>query len=246
MMEVERMTFNVVIPVLDEERALRAGVEGAIRFLDGTAAEGAYTITVADNGSTDGTERIAGELCAEYGQVSYLKLGERGVGLAFREAIKHNRSDIVGYMDVDLATDIRHLEQVYRLFTEEGAGVVVGSRLLPGSRVYGRPLLREITSRGLNILLKVLLRVRFSDAMCGFKFYKKDVAEHLVQVGSDEKGWFFCAEMMIRAEWEGIQVMEIPVVWHDDPDSKVKVGKLSAAYLRSILRLCREKRRKGC
>ena len=245
MMEVERMTLNVVIPVLNEEKALRAGVEGTVRFLDGTAAEGVYTITIADNGSTDGTERIAGELCAEIGQVSYIKLGERGVGLAFREAIRHNRSDIVGYMDVDLATDIRHLEQVYRLFTEEGARIVVGSRLLPGSRVYGRSLLREITSRGLNILLKVLLRVRFSDAMCGFKFYRRDVAEHLVQVGSDEKGWFFCAEMMIRAEWEGIQVREIPVIWHDDPDSKVKVGRLSVAYLKSIRELCQEKRGKG-
>ncbi len=237
------MTLNIVIPVLNEENSLRNGVESTIHFLENTPVKGLYSITVADNGSTDRTGAIANMLCSEYACVNYFKVSRRGVGLAFREAIKKNKSDIVGYMDVDLATDIKHLEQVYMQFKENNAQIVVGSRLLPDSRVYNRTLIREITSRSLNIILKLMLNVKFTDAMCGFKFYRKEVAERLVSQCSQNNGWFYCAEMMIRAEWGNIPVTEIPAEWHDDPDSKVKIGRLSASYMNEIIQLYREKRR---
>lgn len=236
------MTINIVIPVLNEEKALENGIEKTICFLDTTIMRDKYCITIADNGSTDNTEEIACNLSRKYDCVSYLKVSYRGVGVAFREAIKCNVEDIIGYMDVDLATDIRHLEQMYRLFLKNNAEIVVGSRLLPKSKVYNRTLLREVTSRTLNIILKLFLNVQFSDAMCGFKFYKKETAERLIKISSDEKGWFFCAEMMIRAEWNKIPIREIAITWRDDPDSKVKVGKVSANYMFEIFKLWKEKR----
>lgn len=231
------MKLNIVIPVLNEETTLRNGVEKTAKFLDNTEINGNYMITIADNGSTDQTENIAKDLCKEYEQVQYFKVSRRGVGLAFRETIKRNTCDIVGYMDVDLATDIKHLREVYQIFKKSETEVVVGSRLLPGAKVYNRTLLREITSRGLNFILKLLLKVHFSDAMCGFKFYKDEIAKHLVQVCSENDGWFYCAEMMIRSEWEGVFITEIPVQWHDDANSKVKVGRLSASYMSEIIKL---------
>lgn len=128
------MTLNIVIPVLNEENALRSGVEKTLEFLNTTEIKDSFQITIADNGSTDRTEEIARELCNVYGNVHYFKVSKRGVGLAFREAIKMNASDIVGYMDVDLATDIRHLREVYKAFMEGQAKIVVGSRLLPNSK----------------------------------------------------------------------------------------------------------------
>ena len=142
---------------------------------------------------------------------------------------------------MDLATDLKHLDQVCEEF-ESGAQIVVGSRLLKNSNVVGRTLKREITSRGLNFLLKVLLHVKFSDAMCGFKFYQHDVALELTRLCSENKGWFYCAEMMIRAEWLGYHITEIPVTWRDDPEgTKVKIGKLSMSYLSEIKKLRRER-----
>jgi len=236
------MTINIVIPVLNEEKILKNGIERTIYFLDTTKVKDKYCITIADNGSTDGTEEIAKNLCKKYSYVNYLKISCRGVGAAFREAIKCNTEDIIGYMDIDLATDIRHLKQVYRVFLKDNADIVVGSRLLPKSKVYNRTLLREFTSRALNKILKLFLNVQFSDAMCGFKFYKREVAEQLVKISSNEKGWFFCAEMMIRAEWSKIPIREIAVIWHDDPDSKVKAGKVSVNYMIEIIKLWKEKR----
>lgn len=234
--------INIVIPVLNEERALRQGVEKTLQFLNTTELKGNFIITIADNGSTDQTKAIAEKLCNEYEYVHYFRVSKRGVGLAFREAIKTNKEEIIGYMDVDLATDIRHLEDVYTAFKKTETKVVVGSRLLPNSKVYGRSLLREITSRGLNFILRLLLQVRFSDAMCGFKFYRNDIAKELVHLCSENDGWFYCAEMMIRAEWKGIVIQEIPVSWHDDADSKVRVGKLSMSYMSEIMKLYRIKK----
>lgn len=237
------MTFHIVIPVLNEEDRLESGITALLGYLEASMLKDKTYITIADNGSTDRTEEIARRLCEQYAQIRYKKLGQRGVGLAFRTCIQENTDDIIGYMDVDLATDLQHLEQVYKQF-EAGANIVVGSRLLRGSKVIGRTLKREITSRGLNFLLKLLLRVRFSDAMCGFKFYKRDIALQLTKLCSENNGWFYCAEMMIRAEWLGYRITEIPVTWRDDPEgTKVKVGKLSMSYLSEIRKLCRERNR---
>lgn len=238
------MKINIMIPVLNEEEQIVTNVKKVIDYLKDTKLEGNYVITIADNGSTDKTPELGRQLVQECdGKVNYIRLEERGVGLAFRETIKANTYDIVGYMDLDLATDIKHLNEVYAAF-EDGASIVVGSRLLKGSKVIGRTLLREITSRGLNFLMKFVLSAKFSDAMCGFKFYRKETADALVAKASDSNGWFYCAEMLVRAEWDGIKITEIPVTWTDDPNSKVKVGRLSMSYMQEIKKLFIEKQQR--
>jgi glycosyltransferase involved in cell wall biosynthesis len=236
------MSINIVLPVLNEERALEYGVTTTIGYLESSELNNNYLITIADNGSTDRTQEIALELCKQYSQVNYFRVSRKGVGLAFREAIKNNTCDFIGYMDVDLATNLRHLNQVYSVLSNGETSIVVGSRLAVGAKVVGRTLKREITSRGLNFLLHLILKVKFTDAMCGFKFYEKKIAEHLVEECGQTDGWFFCAEMMIQAEWDGICVHEIPVEWHDDPDSKVKVTKLSVNYMSEIIALFKQKK----
>lgn len=236
------MIINIVIPVLNEERVLERSVKTTIEYLNNNGLGGNYWITIADNGSTDRTFEIALGLCEKYEQVKCFKVSRKGVGLAFREAIKKNSCDLIGYMDVDLATDLKHLKQVYSMLSVSNTSVVVGSRLLPGAKVVGRTLKREITSRGLNFLLHVILHVKFTDAMCGFKFYEKKIAEKLIAECSQTDGWFFCAEMLIQAEWDGIHVEEIAVEWHDDPNSKVKIAKLSANYMSEIFKLFKQRR----
>ena len=237
------MSLNIVIPVLNEESDLEKGIVTTLNYLNRMNFGKNTIITIADNGSTDHTEEIAHKLCTYYKNVTYFKVSQKGVGLAFREGVKRNTCDIVGYMDIDLATDIKHLSQVYSAFTERKASIVVGSRLKKGAQVHNRTLLREVTSRALNIMLKLILKVKFTDAMCGFKFYRSDVAQDLIKKGSNNPGWFFCAEMLIRAEWDGITITEIPVIWRDDHNSKVKVGKLSMSYLTEIIKLFKEHKR---
>lgn len=231
------MTINIMIPVLNEEKQLEKNIHRILSYCKTINLQGKYQLTIVDNGSTDNTSNIGKKLKKTFpNEIEYIRLEEKGVGIAFRKSIQENTKDIIGYMDLDLATDLSHLSEVLSCF-EQGDLIVVGSRLLKNSKVIGRKLIREVTSRGLNLLLKVFLRVQFSDAMCGFKFYKKSIAEQLWKECSKNNGWFYCAEMMIRAEWNNIPIRELPVIWRDDPDSKVKITKVSINYLKEIWKL---------
>ena len=250
--------LNIIFPVLNEEKRLAAGIDKAAAFL--LQEQIPCILTIVDNGSSDRTPEIAKHLCTRYAsldsskidsailesklKVEYLRLEKRGVGLALRSAINHNatRKDqepcaFIGYMDIDLSTDIKHIKEVYTALCAS-AQIIVGSRLLKGAKVIGRSLKREICSRGLNAILHAVLKVRFSDAMCGFKFYHASTAELLKSHCSDDDGWFYCAQMLIVAEHLGLSITEIPIRWADEAtESKVKILPLARTYLREIWRL---------
>lgn len=235
-------SFEITIPVLNEESTLEHGIRESLNFFDRHGL-GAWRLVIADNGSQDATPDIARELCREFpGRVRYLRIPERGVGLAIRHSWNDSDADVVGYMDVDLATDLNHLLDVKRLFVESAATVVNGSRLLPDSRVIGRKPLREITSRGLNMIMRYVLKCTFTDAMCGFKFFKRELALELLHDIPRIPDWFVSAELLVRAEWQGDRVQEVAVTWTDDSNSKAKVGKLTYQYLGHIKRLRKEMR----
>ena len=195
------MKVNIVFPVLDEERRLEKGIRTTEAFLAKRRDIDAV-ITIVDNGSTDRTLDIIKELADVYSNIEYITLGERGFGLAFREAAKRNRCDIIGYVDVDLSTDIHY-----------------------------------ITSIGLDLLIKSIFFVKVSDTMEGFQFFRKDCIDRLIKMSSDDNGWFYCAELLIRAEKAGYRIAELPVVWNDDYDTKVNVIKLIKNYLCRIVEL---------
>jgi len=236
---MSKMTYDITIPVLNEERRLRSGVEILHAYLVEQGLDKRCRIVIADNGSTDKTAEIGAELKRTYSNVDYISVGKRGVGLALKTAWGKSRADVVGYMDVDLATDYTHFREVVEAFEENGAVVVNGSRNLPGAQVRNRSLKRDISSWGFNIILRLILKVKISDGMCGFKFLKRDVYNEIGVAGVYNDGWFFCTEILCLAERLGFPVRELPVRWTDDGDSRVRIMRLSLYYLREIFRLKR-------
>ncbi|TLD98105.1 glycosyltransferase [Helicobacter trogontum] len=228
--------LNIVLPVLNEQNCLESSVIETCVFLESHQIP--YLITIADNGSTDNTPAIAKHLCQTRKNIEYVRIDKKGVGRAFLECINRNQQrqeacEFIGYMDIDLSTKLDHLQEVYTQLLNHKA-IVVGSRLLKDSKVYNRSLKREISSRGLNFLLNFLLNTKFSDAMCGFKFYTHTYAYDISTKCHKDDGWFYCAQMLIIAQYMGIEIYEIPVVWKDDRDSKVKIFRLSLTYLKQI------------
>lgn len=231
------MLFEITIPVLNEEETLKQNIEKVYNFLGKSVIDN-YNIIIADNGSKDTTPMIGKELAGNNDNIKFIKLGKKGVGLALRTSWMKSKAEIVGYMDLDLATNLKHLIEVYNEFLEnDKIDIVNGSRLLSNSVVVNRTLLREITSRGFNFLIQNLLNVNISDGMCGFKFFRSDKAKFLIQSGIDIDGWFFSTEILVKADWCGMNLKEIPIEWTDDQDSKVNVLKLSSNYFKQILRL---------
>ncbi len=242
MPDSKEIMLDIAIPVLNEENRLKSGIEKLITFLKTENLLSQTQLSIADNGSTDRTEEHARELVNIYSNVRYLKVGQKGVGLALKKAWGDSTGHWVGYMDVDLAADIKHIKDVFRLLLDEQIEVVTGSRLLAESEVVNRMLTREITSRGFNKILQSALGIHFTDGMCGFKFIKRSIFDLLMERGVHNDEWFFCTEFLVKAEWLGFNIHELPVHWTDDRDSKVELWKTIAKYLKEIRRLKLEKK----
>lgn len=225
--------LEIIFPVYNEERRLEAGITRTLGYLESIGARD-YVLTIADNCSTDSTSEIAQSLVRLYAPVRYSHIPQKGVGIAVRTAIERSSASIVGYMDIDLATSLRHVQEVIDLFEgDKTLQIVNGSRWANGYLSSGRSLNRILSSIGLTRLLKQRLGMRASDAICGFKFFHRSTALALIEESDQsDNGWFFIVEMLIRAERNGYRIKELPVEWIDDGNSSVKTIPTTKYYLR--------------
>ncbi|MGV0745571.1 glycosyltransferase [Mycolicibacterium sp. XJ870] len=228
--------LDVVVPVYNEEAALAHSVRGLHRYLQDNFPLPAR-ITIADNASVDATARIAAELAAELDNVRVVRLEEKGRGRALHAVWSTSDAPVLAYMDVDLSTDLTALAPLVAPLISGHSDLAIGTRLGRGSRVI-RGAKREFLSRCYNFILKSTLAARFSDAQCGFKAIRADVAERLLPHVTDT-GWFFDTELLVLAERSGLRIHEVPVDWVDDPDSRVDIVATATADLKGIGRLLR-------
>jgi glycosyltransferase involved in cell wall biosynthesis len=225
---------EIVVPVYDEELALGRSIRRLHAFLTASFPF-SWRIVIADNASTDGTPAIARALGRELRGVSHLRVGEKGRGRALRAAWSASRAEVVTYMDVDLSTDLRALLPLVAPLLSGHSDLAIGTRLAGGARVVRGPR-RELISRAYNVLLRGVLRARFSDAQCGFKAARGDVVHDLLPDVRDE-GWFFDTELLVLAQRRGLRVHEVPVDWVDDSDSRVQIVPTAIEDLRGVARL---------
>ncbi|MEX0428549.1 glycosyltransferase [Nocardioides sp. DS6] len=227
---------DLVIPVYNEERSL----DSAVRRLDDYLRDRlpySYRITIADNASTDGTWLAARRLAAELPTVRALHLDAKGRGRALKAAWSSSSAEVVGYMDVDLSTDLRAVLPLLAPLLSGHSDLAIGTRLARSSRVVRGPK-RDLISRGYNLLLRTVLSVSFSDAQCGFKAVRREVADRLLPLVEDDS-WFFDTELLVLAQEAGLRIHEVPVDWVDDPDSRVDLLATIREDLAGIGRLAR-------
>jgi glycosyltransferase involved in cell wall biosynthesis len=225
---------EVVVPVYNEERVL----EGSIRRLHGYLNRDlplSWRIVIADNASTDRTAAIARRLTYELAGVELIRTDARGRGRALRSAWSAGCARVLCYMDVDLSTGLGALLPLAAPLLSGHSDLAIGSRLHRDARVT-RGLKRELISRCYNRLLRTVLRARFSDAQCGFKAIRADVARELLPLVRDN-GWFFDTELLVLAQRRRLRIHEVPVDWVDDPDSTVRIMRTALADLRGVARL---------
>jgi glycosyltransferase involved in cell wall biosynthesis len=233
---------EIVVPVYNEEVGLEASVLGLAGYL----AERfplSWRITIADNASVDGTWGVACHLARAVPGVRAVHLGQKGRGGALRAVWSTSPSPVVAYMDVDLSTDLDALLPLVAPLLSGHSDVAIGTRLARGSRVVRGPK-REVISRAYNLLLKAILRNGFSDAQCGFKAVRSDVAQALLPLVEDN-GWFFDTELLVLAEYNRLRIHEVEVDWVDDPDSRVDIASTARDDLKGVWRLRRRFARGG-
>ena len=231
------MEINILFPVLNEHLRLEKGIRKAAEYMR-AEIDIPYKLTILDNGSDDDTPEIGRMLAEEFPEVEYVRIEECGVGIAFKTGVERSSADIVGYMDIDLSTDIANLKKTIELFeTDPELQYVNASRFHPDSDTRGRKWYRKITSAGLLVLLKACFGMKATDAICGFTFVRRETALQLVQECSDDKGWFYMIEFLLRAERDGIRILDLPVQWTEDYDTTVNVWKTIKNYLKNIWKL---------
>ncbi|WP_264068894.1 bifunctional glycosyltransferase family 2/GtrA family protein [Mycolicibacterium komossense] len=226
--------LDVVVPVYNEQAALAGSVHKLHRYLSETLPFSAR-ITIADNASIDETPRIAAQLAEELDGVRVVRLEQKGRGRALNAVWANSDSPVLAYMDVDLSTDLAALAPLVAPLISGHSDLAIGTRLARTSRVVRGPK-REVISRCYNMILKSTLSAKFSDAQCGFKAIRADVAQQLLPLVVDT-GWFFDTELLVLAERSGLRIHEVPVDWVDDPDSRVDIVRTATDDLKGVARL---------
>ncbi len=236
------MDLSIVLPAYNEAKRLKDTVEKVRK----SAAETGYKfeIIIAEDGSKDGTDAIASELASKYPEVIHLHSDERlGRGKALMNAFERAKGKVVVYMDVDLATDLKHLKELVDAIAVEGYDLATGSRLMKDSKT-DRPAKREIASRGYNFLVRLFLGSKIHDHQCGFKAFKRDV---ILEIGKDVKDnhWFWDTEVLVLAQKRGYRVKEIPVRWRHGGETKVDFGRDVVYMFSQILRMWLDEKKRS-
>ena len=230
----QQVTVEIVIPVYNEERALPESVAILCDYLE-TYFPYRWSITIANNASTDRTQEVAEGLAASNPHLQVLRLDRKGRGRALKAAWLASDADIVSYMDVDLSTNLQSFLPLVAPLATGHSDLAIGSRLLRGA-VVTRQWKREVISRAYNLLIKLLFRNRFSDAQCGFKALKGGVARELLPLVANNE-WFFDTELLLLAEERGLRIYEVPVQWIEDLDSRVNIVRTALEDIRGLLRV---------
>jgi glycosyltransferase involved in cell wall biosynthesis len=216
----KRIKISVVLPAHNEADTLEPAVTKIIKVLDEYAES--YEILIAEDGSTDGTDKKADELSKRLPVVRHIHSEVRlGRGKALKNAFQQSDGEILIYMDVDLATDVRQLKELIKSVDENEYDFATGSRLLHESNVE-RSGTRNLASKTYNFMVQAVLGSKIKDHQCGFKaFRRKPLIELLDEV--DASHWFWDTEILVRAHRKGYRIKEIPVLWKSGRETKVRL-----------------------
>lgn len=223
------LRVDVVIPVYNEERILEQKIGGLLSWMKEHPGR-RWRVVIVDNGSTDKTNAIASEIAAREEDVVSHSMKVRGRGYALKYVWSNSDADVVCYMDADMSTDLKDLPTLVDAVAVGGYDLAVGSRVMSCSSCR-RSILRGVLSRGYNLILKIFLGVGFGDAQCGFKAAGGGVVKKLLPEVMDG-GWFFDTELLVLAEKKGFSVVEVPVSWAENPESKVELFSTVVDYLK--------------
>jgi glycosyltransferase involved in cell wall biosynthesis len=228
--------LDLVVPVHNEAHVLDRQITRLHRALADLPFS--WRVTIAENGSTDGTSKMARHLAGRLPATRALCLHRAGRGNALKQAWSESDALVCAYTDVDLSTSLRSLVALLGPLLSDEADITFGSRLLAGSHVV-RSRRREVISRWYSVIMRTALGTAVHDAQCGFKAVRSDLARALLPEVEDG-GWFFDTELLVRAERRGYRLLELPIHWVEDPDSRVRIVQTARDDLRGITRLVRE------
>lgn len=218
----QTINISIVFPAYNEANALERTIKKVINTLE--SFTDSYEIIIAEDGSTDGTDKIAEQLAKKNSHIKHIHRQKRlGRGTALKNSFKQSNGKTLVYMDLDLSTDLIHLKELIESISVQGFDLATGSRLLSKSKV-SRSWTRNIASSSYNFIVRKLLGSKVKDHQCGFKSFRREPLLDLLDE-VDATHWFWDTEILVRANRKGYKIKEIPVLWKSGRDTKVRLLK---------------------
>ncbi len=211
--------LSLVIPAHNEAHRLPETLERVLAFLQRQA----YTaeVLVVENGSTDATYEIAQAYAARHSLIQVLREPRRGKGLAVRRGMLAARGAYRFMADADLSMPIEELPRFLppRL---QGYDIAIASREAPGAVRYHEPAHRHLIGRAFNWMVRLMALPGLQDTQCGFKCFRGEVAEEVFRLQT-LTGMSFDVEVLFIARRRGYRIVEVPIPWYFNPDSRVRL-----------------------
>ncbi|MBI4250196.1 glycosyltransferase family 2 protein [Candidatus Uhrbacteria bacterium] len=228
-------TISFILPAYNEENAIKHTVTSIAEYCD--AKQYPYEIIIIDDGSTDGTYRLAGEITGKNASVKALRhTSNRGKGAAVRTGMAAAQGDILLFLDADGSTNVSELDSFFP-YLKENYDVVIGSRYLPESTIGKKqPHLRVVIGRIGNLLIQLLLLPGVADTQCGCKVFSRKAAQQIFSRQTID-GWGFDMEILAIARLQGLQVKEVPISWFDATNRASRFRPMKD-MLRTLAELC--------
>lgn len=232
--------LSIVIPAHNEEKRLPPSLAKIDAFLQ--TQPWTYEVIVVENGSHDRTSAVVREYAQAHPYVTLMEVATRGKGLAVKAGMLAARGEYRFICDTDLSMPI---EEIVKFLppVRESYDVLIGSREGGGAKRIGEPEYRHIMGRVLNGIVKLTAVPDFEDTQCGFKMFTRAAAEDLFRV-QRMTGIGFDVELIYVAKKRGYRIVDVPITWYFDPDSRMRLFQDSLRVLLEIWEM-RQNWRKG-
>ena len=227
--------LSVIIPALNEEHRLPKNLRHILEFLDVQTYPS--EVLVVDSGSQDRTSAVVERLLSENPSLRLFREEERGKGRAVRRGMLEAEGQYRFICDADLSMPIENVNS-FLPPQLEGFDIAIASREVPGAIRYNEPAYRHWIGRGFNLLVRLLAVPQFHDTQCGFKCFRAEVAEELFSI-QRLQGWGFDVEVLFLAMKRGHGVVEVPIPWYFNSDSRVRLLKDSVGMFTDLIQIRR-------
>jgi len=231
--------LSIIIPAHNEENRLPNSLEQVFRFLE----KQPFTseVIVVENGSSDKTLQVAQAFASQHENFHVIQNDWRGKGLAIQRGVKEARGEYLFLCDADLSMPV---EEISKFLPPQlkNVDIAIASREAPGSVRYNEPYYRHLTGRVFNTLIRLLVLPSLQDTQCGFKCIRADVAGDIFPYQT-LTGWAFDVELLYIARHHGYKIIEIPIHWYFNADSKISVFRDSLRMFLDLLLIRRNARR---
>jgi dolichyl-phosphate beta-glucosyltransferase len=231
--------LSIIIPAHNEENRLPGSLEQVFDFL----SKQAYTaeVIVVENGSQDRTYEVVLEFAKKHANLHVIRNEKRGKGLAIQRGVGEAKGEYIFMCDADLSMPIEEISKFLPPQLKQ-VDIAIGSREAPGSVRYNEPSYRHLTGRVFNTMIRWLVLPGLQDTQCGFKCIRSAVAQNILPYQT-LTGWAFDVELLYIARHHGYDVIEIPIDWYFNADSKINVLRDSLRMFLDLLLIRRNARR---